>query len=216
MRVTKAEAQFLYASDALASCTTAEEVLAVADQEFAVLSGVLKLARDSHEPLRSGAVYRQNPAGGRHVFVRVSAGQMRLEAGEVTVTVTDSKGNVITRPTPPPRTVRLAQLAASDVAVKKAMRLHAEDDAVCWVGLYRIYEVIEADAGGEAALGESGWTSGNDQKRFKHSANSVTVAGDDARHGKETQKPPKRPMSLQEAVAYVRHLMEAWLASKGV
>ena len=215
MQVTKDEGQFLYASDTFASCTASGEVLAVADHEFAVLSGALKLARDSHEPLRSGAVYRQNPAGGRDVFVHVSTAQMRIEPGEVTVTVTDSKGNIITRPTPPPRTVRLAQLAASDVAVRKAMRLHAEEDAGSWVGLYRIYEIIEADAGGEAAFGKRGWTSPKDQKRFKHSANSVTIAGDAARHGKETPTPPKHPMSLHEAIAYVRYVMEAWLASKG-
>ncbi len=216
-RVTKDErdGRFLYASDSFAACATSEEVLAVADQELAILSGVVKLARKSHEPLRSGVIYRQNPAGGPDVFVPVETAQLRIEPGEVTVTATDSKDNLIARPTPPPRTVRLAQLAASDVAVRKSMRLHAEENAKSWIGLYRIYEVIEADAGGKAALAKSGWSSPIDHKRFKHSANSVTVAGDAARHGKETQKPPKQPMSLHEAEAYVHCLMEAWLASKG-
>ncbi len=59
------------------------------------------------------------------------------------------------------------------------------------------------------------WCEGSDLKRFKRSANSVTVAGDDARHGKEWQVPPPNPMSLEEASAYVEQLVRRWLESKG-
>ena len=208
---------FLYESTAFAACTTAQEVLDIADQEFAVLSGVLKLVRESPEPLRSGAVYRKNAAGGRDVFVQIrETVQLRAEIGEVTVTVTDSHGNVMTKPSPPPRTVLLAQLAASDAAVAKVLRLQSDEGAKSWVGLYRIYEVVEADVGGQAALAKRRWGSASDLKRFKHSANSVTVAGDAARHGRESEKPPKHPMSPDEAAAYVGYVLQAWLASKGV
>jgi hypothetical protein len=218
MRVTEDEREggFLYESSAFASCTTSQEVLDVADREFAVLSGVLKLVRESHEPLRSGAVYRRNAAGGRDVFVHIRETlQLRVELGDVTVTVTDSQGNVVTKPSPPPRIILLAQLAASDAAVAKAFRLHADEGSKSWVGLYRIYEVVEADVGGQAALAKRSWGSASDLKRFKHSANSVTVAGDTARHGKEIEKPPKHPMSLDEAAAFVGYVLQAWLASKG-
>lgn len=55
-----------------------------------------------------------------------------------------------------------------------------------------------------------------DLKRFKHSANSVTVAGDHARHGRELEQPPKKPMTPEEAIAYLNYVAQAWLASKGV
>lgn len=210
------DAGFLYQSVSFAACSTSAEVLALADQEFAVLSGVLRFTRESREPLRSGAVYRQNSSGGRDVFVHIRERlQLRMELGEVTVTVTDRDGNVLTRPTPPPRTVLLAQLAESDAAVAKALRLNAEEDAKSWVGLYRIYEVVEADVGGQDALKKRGWGSAHDLRRFKHSANSVTVAGDSARHGKESEQPPKDPMTPDEAAAFVGCLIQSWLASKG-
>ncbi|HEY8034028.1 MAG TPA: hypothetical protein VIF37_00375 [Methylobacter sp.] len=210
------DGEFLYESIAFATCSTSEEVLAVANEELSVLSGVLKLARDSFEPLRTGAVYRLNPAGGRDVFVRITETlQLRCEVEEITLTVTDNQGNVVISPSPPPRAVLIAALAATDIAVAKAMRLLSAADSKSWVGLYRLYEVIEADIGGGHALKKCGWGSARDLKRFKHSANSVTVAGDAARHGKELEVPPTHPMSEGEAVAYVNYVLQAWLAAKG-
>lgn len=217
-RVTKDERDggFFYESDAFASCSTSEEVLALAEKEFCVLSGVLKLSRGSHEPLRAGAVYKRNAAGGRDVFVHLhDTLQIRAELGEVTVMVTDSQGNVVTKPAPPPRTIAIARLAVTDGAVAKAMRLLSAADSHSWVGLYRIYEVVEADVGGEPALKKRGWGSAGDLKRFKHSANSVAIAGDSARHGKEVTSPPANPMPLEEATAYVTYVVSAWLSSKG-
>ena len=62
---------FIYESDSFLQCQTSVNVLTVADEELRVLSGVLKLVRDSPEPLRSGTVYRLNASGGRDVFVHV-------------------------------------------------------------------------------------------------------------------------------------------------
>lgn len=207
---------FLYESDSFAACQTSEDVLKLANDELCVLSGVLKMVRDSPEPLRAGAVYRRNAAGGRDVFLHIQETlHVRAEFGEVTVTTTDADGKVITKPAPPPRTVTVAQLAATDTSVAKAMRLLAAPDHKSWVGMYRIHEVIEADVGSESALKKRGWGSAQDLKRFKHSANSVTVAGDSARHGKEVEQPPKYPMSVDEAAAYLNYVLQSWLSSKG-
>jgi hypothetical protein len=207
---------FLYESEKFLSCATSEEVLEVAGQELLILSGILKLIRDSTEPLCTGAVYRANAAGGRDVFVHIHEGvHARAEAGIVGVTITDKEGNVVSVPPPPPRTVALSKLALADDAVGKVMRLMAAPDSDSWVSLYRMHEVVEADAGGEHLLKQRAWGSSRDLKRFKHSANSVTVAGDRARHGKESDQPPTQPMSLDEANAYVNYVLHAWLASKG-
>ena len=92
---------------------------------------------------------------------------------------------------------------------QKALRLAARDDATEWVGLYRIYEVIEADLGGEHATAAPGMFPA--LKRFKHTCQSVAVAGDDARHGVERERPPRNPVTLDEARAGVAALMERWI-----
>jgi hypothetical protein len=94
------------------------------------------------------------------------------------------------------------------------MRLIAASDASSWVGMYRLYEVIEANVGGERSMQHLNCGSGDALKRFKHSANSVAIAGDAARHGKECGLPPTNPMSLEEARAYLNYMLETWLASK--
>lgn len=203
-------------SDCFRTCQTSKEVLKLANNKLRVLSGVLKLELDSPEPLRAGAVCQRNASGGRQIFLEVEETLcIRSEVGEVMITVTDAEGKIITRPTPPPRTVEITQLAADDTAVEKAMRLYAELNHKSWVDMYRIHEVIEDDVGGQHALQKRRWGSIPDLERFKHSANSVTVAGDSARHGKEVGQPPKNPMSIDEAAGYLKNVLQSWLASKG-
>ena len=206
---------FLCESDLFVACKTPEDVLKRANDELCILSGVLHAVRDSPGPLRAGAVYRHNVAGGRNVFDFIQeTACVRSELCEVAEMVRDADGSVIT--SPGSRTVTIAQLARTDIAVAKAMRLLASPDHRSWVGLYRIYEVIEDDVKSECALKRRGWGTEQDRNRFKHSANSVAVAGDFARHGKELGQLPKQPMSLEDADAYLKSLLQSWLSSKGV
>lgn len=207
------EAGFLYESDAFAECSQPADVLKIANEELSVLSGVLKLTRNSPETLRTGAVYKRN-ASGKEIFICLQGISVRTEFGDLTVSVTDNSGNLVFSPVVLPRSVTIAQLAVKFINVAKAMRLIAAPDYATWVGMYRVYEVIEADLGGEHKLKKYSWSSSSDLKRFKRSANSVTVAGDLARHGKETEKPPEDPMSLDEAAAYISYVLQSWLSLK--
>lgn len=206
---------FVYESVAFATCSHANEVLEVAREELRILSGVLRIARDSPEALSTGAVFKENGADGRDIFLFLSDGvRARCELGEFNVA--DGNGNVVATPPKPSKVTSISQLASASPAVAKAMRLLAASDYNTWSGLYRLYEVIEADVGGKRQLKETGWGSAKDVERFKRSANSVAVAGDSARHGEETELPPPHPMSLDEANAYLWSLVNSWLASKNV
>ena len=212
---------YLYESDSFHLCSNSDEVQKVAEGELAVLSGILKLERDARDSLKYGAVYRLNPNGGRDIFVRVCESiQARVEIGAVSVTLTDAAGNVIPKPPPPPpRSAVLLKLSTGDAAVAKVLRLLSAPDVVTWVGLYRIHEVIEGDVGGQHQLAKQGWGSPDDLRRFRHSANSVEVGGDQSRHENEQHVPPKNPMTLAEAEAeaeaYAKYILQSWLTSKG-
>lgn len=207
---------YLYESDSFHPCSTSEEVGQLAESEVAVLSGILKLERAARDRLRCGAVYRPNANGGRDVFVRIRESlEVRMEMGEVTAFFTDGAGNLITQPAPPPRSVALMELSSADAAIAKVLRLLSAPDAMTWVGLYRLHEVIEADVGGKRKLERQSWCSAEDLRRFRHSANSVQVGGDQSRHGREPGEPPKNPMTLAEAEAYAKYIVQAWLTSKG-
>lgn len=196
-------------------CMTSQDVLDWANARLAVLSGILFLEREAREPLKAGAVVRRAPDGHREIFVEIV--ERLTLSDEVTASLDRAVGSteiVQSVPLSPPRTVAIARLAMRDAAVAKAMRLWptGSDD---WVGLYRIYEVVETDVGGVSALQGMGWAPGPNLKRFKRSANSVLVAGDAARHGTDQHPPPATPMTIEEAKGYVGSLIRSWLASKG-
>jgi hypothetical protein len=176
---------FLYESDTLSALTTSGEVETAARDELGVLSGILKLEHDSREPLRQGAIFRVAHDGGRDAFVRVRGHGIRVHFGTPASLRTDTSGEVLPVEPVQSRAAVVLQIATTDAAVSKVLRLLSDTDAVSWVGLYRIHEVIEADVGGQRSIQKIGWTSPEDLKRFKHSANSVQVGGDEARHGKE-------------------------------
>jgi hypothetical protein len=203
---------YLLLQDSFDTCRTSDEVHALAVDQASILSGILTLVRQSRESLRVGAVYKQHPNGTKEIFL--CAREILQVTDESTAIVTDAKGNVITSSMSVPRTVALSALAVRDASVAKAMRLIAASDASSWVGMYRLYEIIEANMGGERSMQDLNCGSRDVLKRFKHSANSVAIAGDAARHGKECGLPPSNPMSFEEAGAYLNYLLETWLASK--
>lgn len=205
---------YVYVSDSFSTLTASDEVEKAAAGEIGSLSGVLKLMHDSREPLRQGAIFWASDDGGRDTFVRVR-GFRPVRFGTPTLVQTDAASKPLPAHSAPSRAAAMLQVAAGDVAVSKVLRLLGAADAESWVGLYRVHEVIEADVGGQHTVQTLGWTSLDDLKRFKHSANSVHVGGDGSRHGMETQVPPKNPMSLSEAATYVSSIVSAWLASKG-
>lgn len=101
-------------------------------------------------------------------------------------------------------------IASQDEQVAKALRLIGMKP-LDWVGLYRIFEIIEDDVDGNKILNNDWKTS---IKRFKHTANSVSAAGDDARHGKESSLPPAKPMALAEAQSLIKNIIHNWLNAK--
>jgi hypothetical protein len=204
----------VYESAKFATCTDSQQVMIIARSLLETLSGILKLTRNSDQALVSGAVLRLHPNGRRDVFVGLGGTSTRIELGNLTAEETDAAGNRTNLMVQPPRTVTLAELALRDDAVAKTMRLFAAPDFNSWVGLYRVFEVIKADLGGEHAIKQKDWGSTADMNRFTRSANSVTVGGDAARHGNENSTPPPNPMILDEAIAYVTYLVQAWIAWK--
>jgi len=82
------------------------------------------------------------------------------------------------------------------------------------VALYRIYEIIEADVRDVSEIEKRGWATKKSIKRFKHTANSPAVIGDNSRHGVERSTPPKDPMLPTEAKSLIEGIVLNWLRSK--
>ena len=101
------------------------------------------------------------------------------------------------------------KLAEEDEIVKNVFRLITEFEPN-WINLYKVYEIVKKDAGKKKI---EQWTK-NKISQFTHTANSQSAIGDDARHGVDRSDPPKEPMSISEAEALIRNLLQKWLQWK--
>jgi hypothetical protein len=108
------------------------------------------------------------------------------------------------------------KLAEKDETVKNVFRLFRKWDRRNWSDLYKVYEIVDKDAGkiNKKIHRIKQWITKKKIDDFKHTANSQKAIGDDARHGVEDEDPPKEPMSLSEADALIRNLLQKWLQWK--
>ena len=102
------------------------------------------------------------------------------------------------------------KLAEEDEIVKNVFR-QITDFEHNWINLYKVYEIVNKDAGKKKI---EQWITKDKIRQFKHTANSQSAIGDDARHGVDRNYPPKEPLSLSEAVALIRNLLQKWLQWK--
>ncbi len=109
---------------------------------------------------------------------------------------------------------RLVSLSDEDPAVADVLRLlgKGRPDAVT---LYKLYEIISDDVGGDSVITKvHQWVSRTELARFTNSLNNRKVLGDDARHATQKFSPPRNPMSLDDALTFVRKLIINWLHTK--
>ncbi|HHX68456.1 MAG TPA: hypothetical protein GX708_10445 [Gallicola sp.] len=166
----------------------------------------------SRTPIKTNLCSRIRPDGGRdhysyfsdNIFVKDNLTIKKIKSNE--------KYELVK---PADNILRWVRLGLKDKNVQKALRLYGMGN-LDWVNLYRLYEVIEDDLNRYSSKNvvQRGWATQKSIKRFKHTANSPGAIGDDSRHGKEYTKPPKNPMSLNEAHTLVEFIFHNWLRYK--
>jgi hypothetical protein len=205
--VVEVNGEFLLQSARLDACADARAALVVAQLICHELTGVVTALLGSAKAIESDVIYTPT-IHGRDVHVQLKPGKIVLRGFPATLRVTHADGTVEERG-PVASSTKWLEKAATDGATSKILRLLGNGH-LGWVELYRLLEALE-DAAGHSATAQ--WSSAKDIRRFKHTANSVAAAGDEARHGKERTDPPKEPMSLGEARALVIDLVKRWLSS---
>ena len=106
------------------------------------------------------------------------------------------------------------KLAEEDEIVKNVFR-QITDFEHNWINLYKVYEIVEKNAGKIKKIHRiEQWINKDKIRNFKRTANSQRAIGDDARHGVDKEPPPKEPMSLYEADALIMTLLQKWLQWK--
>jgi hypothetical protein len=175
-----------------------EDVRRVAEERLNLMCAAIKLecAGLSLRP-SAGAIYRIDDSSARHAFAPGLNLTVRTRL-EVRAFADVSK-----RPT---ATQKRVEAAMRNESLRTAMILWADGNRT-WPRLYRILEEIE-HALGRRMVHKAGLTSKAQLERFKQSSGSPEVAGADSRHGPKGCAPPKNPMSIKEAEAFIASLLD--------
>lgn len=104
-------------------------------------------------------------------------------------------------------------LIGTDAALARAMRFWSQFEHN-GTTLYKIYEIICSDVGGDDAVAAAGWTTKVKQSAFRVSVNSANIIGDQARHAGSTSSTPAHTMTLADANGYIRALLSQWIEGK--
>jgi len=208
--VAKGEDGFYLDYEPFATCQTVEEVLQLSSKVLAILNGATRLALGGNSIIAESGILQEHEDGTSKFYMHVSD-TINVQ-DSFSLKVMDSDGNVIKEIYPADEVPVWVSLGLKDDAVEKVFRLFGLQHD--WVGLYRIYEIIEHDAGGIDAIASNDWGTKSSLKLFKRTANSPGAIGDDARHGKETTTAPPKPMLLSEARALIETLVHHWLRAK--
>ena len=206
--ITREKDGYYLASTKFDSCKTNEEVKVKAIDILDVLNGAKTLAIGGNVPLKCGNIVKENPDGTREYFVEVS--DKITVRDSLSIVIKDSEGKIIDEVHPADEVPKWLTYGLRDEKVKKALRIYYQKRH-SWAGLYKVYEIIEDAIGGLQKIIEKGWVTKSTIKRFKHTANSPTAIGDEARHGKEVTSAPKKAMLISEARSLIETLLIKWL-----
>jgi len=180
------------------------KVLGAAEQVFdEMVAVILLLWPGLHRPTL-GAVCVEDESGlrNRHMFASVHE-VVRIK--DHVDAIVNGTAQIRQGPTEGQKLLAASRQATNAQA---AMMIWADPHRT-WPRLYRILEELEAEL--KVSVSESGLCSEEQRERFTHSANSADVAGKDSRHRSGKFKPPKNPMSLEEASSFIGGLIQQTL-----
>ena len=202
LKVAKEGDAYYLSYSGFASVGSPDEVRERAREILQRASAAERVRCGSSLPVRIGEVLRVEPDGTRRAFSELSALHVTWNVRVAHAPVAEKDALDFGQ---------WVELAEGDAKVDKALRILITRETN-WINLYNILDVVLSDVGG--MIWEAGWATESEVKRFKHTADSESTLGDEARHGRERTKPPADPTSLKEADALIRKILRAWLTWK--
>jgi len=200
---------FFLTSGAFEEWDDPAEVRRSATEIVELLNGLGRLAWGEFQPIALGAAIERDRGDGtrRAMLVATETASTRAKAYAAVV----SGGGV---PQPDPNRGLLAPLltlAQRTEPVQRALGFLSGPE-VTWNDLYRAAEVVQEDVGG--AMFTDGWVEKGRFDWFTGTAQSYSVLGRDARHGRDRHEPPSPPMTFGEARQVILGLVLAWIKWK--
>ena len=205
LTVYKKGNQYYLKSTQILSTDEYKEVSEKIKELIDLINGATKLALGTRNTIAVSDIYILKDDGGRILFgsahlsaslrVRTSYQVIRADGTIETCNPADSVPNWL-------------ELSKKNELINKLIKLISHDSD-SWVGLYKIFEVIDKDSG----IKSFSIVSSENLKRFTQTANSYKAVGMEARHALDYE-PPKKPMNITEARSLIYLVVNEWFRQK--
>jgi hypothetical protein len=194
--------QFWMESADLETLTEASDVQRSCRNLLSAMNGAAALVDASYRPVKLTDRFSDRTGS---IFVLLSAAAEIRSRATAVAEVRAPDGALIE----PPRTPGPEYLAAArrEQNVREVLELLGRGPGD-WASLYKIFEVIRADGD------HTKWATDSQYRAFKSSANLPSVSGADARHARVPLRGPKHTMTIHDARAFIRGVVQAWVSSK--
>jgi hypothetical protein len=206
--VLEAEGAYFLKSEYFTRFTDPREVRRAAEDIVELANGLGRVQWQEFQPISVGAVETRTSDGSRKVHI--SASERVLLRDKAKVVVKDKNG-VVQPSKSRGKLTAWMEVAGEDALVQRAIG-YLNRPGVTWNDLYRTLEVVKASVGG--SIVDEGWASKRQLERFSRTANSYSVLGRDARHGRDPGDPPSNPMDFAEARRFILDIARQWLEWK--
>ena len=174
----------------------------IANKYIILLNGINKLQDSTSDPISFAGISRLDDSGKRKYIVRKTLNIRWKVKGTDVLRSSKSKDNST------PISSKLANAALQNENMQRALSLFISPD-LTWDILYKIFEIIESEVGGEIFDFED--ITRQEVNRFSQTYNSRQAIGDKSRHPGKNYQPPKNPMTFGEATEMIRTLLSQWL-----
>lgn len=204
-KVTQEVDGFYISSSDLDKLNDHSDIFSKVRQFLDAANGAANIVHSNHKPVGLGALKERNENGGFNIFVSISG---TIEArSRMSATMTTNQN-------PDPNNIKKTieewlEIADRDENVRDV--LHFFNEATWW-NLYKIYEIIKDDLGGQNRLYQL--IPKNEIKQFTQAAQSRALLGDHARHASKTYIAPAIPLTLGQAQLTLKKLFTNWIKLK--
>lgn len=205
LTVFKDENQYYLQSSLISSVDEYKDVSEKVKELIDLINGATKLALGTRNTISVSDIYILKDDGGRILFgsAELSA-SMRVRASYQIIRA----DGTIELCNPADSIPNWLELSQKNELIHKVIKLisYSSDS---WVGLYKIFEVIDKDS----IIRSFSSVSSENLKRFTQTANSYKAVGMEARHALDFE-PPKKPMNITEARSLIYVIVNEWLRQK--
>ena len=199
--ITKDEDKYYLNSELLDELSDNREIVSKAGEFLDIINGGANVLYSNHERVKVGNLKIIKDNGANHVLITGTARiKLKSRLRETLTTNTENDQPIIET---------WLDKSQTNQDIRDVLHFFNE---ITWWNLYKIFEIIRDDAGGQKGLYKL--ADRNELKHFSQAAQSRELLGDKARHASKKYKAPLVDLTIDQGTDIIARLFRNWVTKK--